>query len=454
MSIETSHRSNDLPSQVKKICMDEMLREYCGEFGQWQLKHFIFTSLAWILVAFHTVVMIFADHEPHWKCLNGGSGCNAASDSVCKLKPGSWEWVGDRGGTTVSQWSLVCGDKFKVGLVRALFFVGWMTGGGVFGHLSDSFLGRKRTLGVACALNAIFGCLTSLSPNYWIYVILRILTGFSTGGVGLCAYVLASEPIGYKKPSSIPSFLYIILILPFVSESPRWYLPRGRVTEAMKLMTRVRLLIAMALNFLCDLVYYGLSLNVVNLKNNVYLNVLINAVGEMPAFLITAVLLQRFGRKPLTVGTMWFSGVFCLMGCLVGNVGVRMVCGVLGIFGMAGTYNLLYVYTSELFPTVVRNVALGVRHRRRKWGRCWRRLLSFWVVGCRLRCSQHVGWWEEFLLFFFRRPQTNLSMIRLVDWKLELHDFVLFILTKIIVLQLYLFLLLYDHLLCEPFESV
>lgn len=38
---------------------------------------------------------------------------------------------------------------------------------------------------------------------------------------------------------------------------------------------------------------------------------------------------------------------------------VRMGCGVMGIFGMAGTYNLLFIYTMELFPTVVRNAALG-----------------------------------------------------------------------------------------------
>jgi len=39
--------------------------------------------------------------------------------------------------------------------------------------------------------------------------------------------------------------------------------------------------------------------------------------------------------------------------------GMKMVCGILGIFGMAGTYNLLFIYTAELFPTVVRNAALG-----------------------------------------------------------------------------------------------
>ena len=101
----------------------------------------------------------------------------------------------------------------------------------------------------------------------------------------------------------------------------------------------------------------------VNLDTNLYMNVALNAVAEMPAFGITAVLLDKYGRKSLAIGTMWFSGFFCLLGSLMGNVGVwkvvRMVCGILGIFGMAGNYNLLFIYTAELFPTVVRNAALG-----------------------------------------------------------------------------------------------
>lgn len=128
-------------------------------------------------------------------------------------------------------------------------------------------------------------------------------------------------------------------------------------------MTRARLVLAVVINFLCSVVYYGLSLNVVNLETNLYLTVILNAVAEMPAFMITAMLLDRWGRKPLTIGTLWFSGAFCFAGSLVNNVGVwkgvRVVCGILGIFGMAGTYNLLFIYTAELFPTVVRNAALG-----------------------------------------------------------------------------------------------
>lgn len=322
------------------------------------------------------------------------------------------------------------------------------TGAGIFGHLSDSRLGRKGSLTVVCILNAIFGCLTAISPNFWIYALFRFLTGFSTGGVGLCSFVLATEPVGPNKrgiagmstfyffsggiamlsgiayifdtwrslyiASSIPSILFLILVLPFLSESPRWCLIRGKMNPAMKTMqkiaktngkhlpdhvilaldddvinvdgggkpdsetevvtgslidvlrtrmTRVRLLLAVVINFLCSVVYYGLSLNVVNLGTNLYLNVLLNAVAEMPAFLLTAVLLDKFGRKPLAIGTQWFSGIFCIGGSLMTGYEsikvVRMVCGILGIFGMAGTYNLLFIYTVELFPTVVRNAALG-----------------------------------------------------------------------------------------------
>ncbi|KAF7822829.1 organic cation/carnitine transporter 4 [Senna tora] len=437
--------SSSASLSLEKLGIDEMLHKYCGEFGRWQLKHFVLVSLAWTLVAFHTMVMIFADRQPQWRCLPGppGSGCDDSATTVCGFRPGSWEWVGGFGSSTVAEWGLVCGDKFKVGLVQSLFFTGCMIGGGIFGHLSDSFLGRKGSLTMVCLLMSILGILTAFSPNYNTYVLLRFLTGISTGG-SLSAFVLATEPVGPTKrgpaamstfyffsagisllsgiayvfptwralymASSIPSFLFLILVLiPFTSESPRWYLVRGRIKDAMHLMstiaasngnrlpphvmlalddetanndnnevvitgslidaiksplTRTHLFLAVAINFSCAVVYYGLSLNVVNLGTNLLANVALNAVAEMPAFTITAVLLNRVGRRWLTIGTLWFGGSFCLVGSVVGNnVGVwrvvTMVCGILGIFGAAGTYNLLYIYTAELFPTVVRNAALG-----------------------------------------------------------------------------------------------
>ncbi|KAK1279631.1 Organic cation/carnitine transporter 4 [Acorus gramineus] len=441
--------ASDGGEREEGIGIDEMLERHAGEFGSWQLRHFVLTSFAWLIEAFHTMVMIFADRQPDWACVGPGCRPGPASGGVCGLEPGSWEWVGGPGGSTVSEFGLVCGDKYKVGLAQSAFFAGCMVGAGVFGHLSDSFLGRKGSLTTVCILCAIFGCLTALSPTYWTYALLRFLTGLSAGGVGLCAFVLATEPIGPSKRgpagmstfyffsggiallsaiayafntwrtlylvTSLPALAYVLSVLPFLSESPRWYLVRGRTKDAMHVMhsiaarngkrvpdgvslildndnkqesenavtgivsgslvdvmrspvTRGRLILTVLISFVASIVYYGLSLNVVNLGTNVYLNVALNAVAEMPAFVLTAALLNRLGRKPMAIGTMLFSGGFCLLGSLLSSSGdqggglgevMRMGCGVLGIFGMAATYNLLFIYVAELFPTTVRSAALG-----------------------------------------------------------------------------------------------
>jgi OCT family organic cation transporter-like MFS transporter 4/5 len=330
-----------------------------------------------------------------------------------------------------------------------------------------------------------------------MYVILRGLTGLNCGGVGLSSFVLATEPVGPSRrgqvgmsafyffsfgimtipayalwtPSwrwlyvatSAPALLYCALVLPFIWESPRWYLVQGRVQEAMKVLrafakrngkhvpvgvrliveeddddatedlnplhvttcdesaedtqkakcdddsnankkiidatkekgisdtvkasgtlldvfrnpaTRSRMLIMVVIWFLCAVVYYGITLNVVNLGTNLYVSVFLNALVEMPAFTITALLLDRFGRRWMLASAMFLSGICCLAGSFLfvepgvtlGTVGagaqvfkvLRVVCSVIGIFGMAGSYNLIYIYTSELFPTVVRNAALGL----------------------------------------------------------------------------------------------
>ncbi|CAN1171196.1 Organic cation/carnitine transporter 4 [Linum perenne] len=433
-----------------KLTIDEMLQKHCGEFGRWQLRHFALTNLALTLEAFHTMVMVFTDREPEFRCVGGG--CDAAARSVCGLEPGSWEWVG--GSTTVSEWGLVCGEKYKVGLVQSAFFVGCLIGAGVFGYLADSTFGRKGALVGVCIIHAFSGILTAFSPNYWVYLLLRLITGIGSGGVGLTSFVLSTEPVGptkrgvvggssfyffssgialvsalayFVRPwrvlyivSSVPSVVYLIFGLPFVSESPRWYLVRGRVQEAMKVMraiahsngshipndivlaldedvshqiesngngngskegavstgtlidvigspmTRNRLILSMTVAFLSATVYYGLSLNVVNLDTNLYVNVAVNALAEMPSFTLTAALLDRVGRKPLAMGTQLFTGFFCLIGggIVASSAGgawavVKTACGVLGVFGTAGTYNLMYIYAAELFPTVVRNAGLG-----------------------------------------------------------------------------------------------
>jgi len=62
----------------KRVGIDEALSAYAGEFGRWQLRHFVVVSAAWALEALHTMVIIFADREPALRCAApAGQACGA-----------------------------------------------------------------------------------------------------------------------------------------------------------------------------------------------------------------------------------------------------------------------------------------------------------------------------------------------------------------------------------------
>ncbi|KAL8144535.1 hypothetical protein V2J09_017567 [Rumex salicifolius] len=99
--------------ETDKLCIDEMLQKHCGELGRWQLRHFVLVSLAWALEAFHTMVMIFSDHQPDWRCSGSSSStCSSASD-LCGLPRDAWEWVAGPTTSVVAEWDLVCDHKYK-----------------------------------------------------------------------------------------------------------------------------------------------------------------------------------------------------------------------------------------------------------------------------------------------------------------------------------------------------
>ncbi|XP_059554317.1 solute carrier family 22 member 4 isoform X1 [Myotis daubentonii] len=108
--------------------------------------------------------------------------------------------------------------------------------------------------------------------------------------------------------------------------------------------------------------YFALSLNSPNLHGDAYLNCFLSALIEVPAYITAWLLLRTLPRRYIIAGVLFFGGGVLLLIQLVpadyNFVSIGLV--MLGKFGVTSAFSMLYVFTAELYPTMVRNMAVGI----------------------------------------------------------------------------------------------
>ncbi|XP_055503160.1 solute carrier family 22 member 15 isoform X1 [Leucoraja erinacea] len=249
-----------------------------------------------------------------------------------------------------------------------------------------------------------------VGKSYWA------LTGSLTNlvfAVGIAAFSV----IGYYirdwrvliAAANCPGVLFIFLFIT-VPESPRWLYSQGRTKEAEEVLQNIahrngnekifiqlkpcagrkkigqpahgvmelvrhpilrwRSIILMYVWYVCSLVYYGLILNAGELKGNRYLNIAMNGLVELPAFPLCLYFINKpwSGRRKTMAAFLVFAGIACIStiflpgkqdldtGFLV-DVTSLALCGKLAV---SAAFNIVYVFTAELYPTVIRNAGLGI----------------------------------------------------------------------------------------------
>lgn len=111
-------------------------------------------------------------------------------------------------------------------------------------------------------------------------------------------------------------------------------------------------------------VAYGLTVNSVGLAGSKYNNFMLISLVEIPAYILTYFIMGRVGRRWSLCGTMLLSGLACLGTLLVEPKSVedtnassmgKLVLYLVGKFAITASFSILYVYTTEIFPTNMRN---------------------------------------------------------------------------------------------------
>ncbi|XP_050636291.1 solute carrier family 22 member 13 [Macaca thibetana thibetana] len=183
-------------------------------------------------------------------------------------------------------------------------------------------------------------------------------------------------------------------------ESARWLLTHGRMDEAKQLIQRAAsanrrklspelmnqlvpektgpsgnaldlfrhpqlrkvTLIIFCVWFVDSLGYYGLSLQVGDFGLDIYLTQLIFGAVEVPARCSSIFMMQRFGRKWSQLGTLVLGGFMCIIIIFI-PADLPVVVTVLAVvakMATAAAFTISYVYSAELFPTILRQTGMGL----------------------------------------------------------------------------------------------
>lgn len=203
-----------------------------------------------------------------------------------------------------------------------------------------------------------------------------------------------------------PGLIYCLLVYLFVHESPRWLFIQGRKEDFLKTLKSIapkkkgniltlasisnisleqksgtvnmysstkmllerkwaarRLIAAMVVGFGVGLVYYGLPLVVENLNFDIYLSTVLNALSEFPATLVTYFIVGKAKRRNAIFILTTLCSICSLICVITGSTkwkGVQVVMELVSFFSVCTAFDVLLIYTLELFPTCIRNSGVTI----------------------------------------------------------------------------------------------
>ncbi|XP_058038752.1 solute carrier family 22 member 13-like [Ahaetulla prasina] len=291
----------------------------------------------------------------------------------------------------------------QMSILVALFIIGFIGTGVSLAEHFYMYIALRFIVGTALAgINISVATLSSewVGPAYRPQALITIHCANAVGQMALAgmAYYIRDWRL-FQIMSSGPAFLifFYAWVLP---SSARWLITKERINEAKNVIRRAaeinkrtvsdavlnrlapestvprrylldffrqsylrnKTLIMAWMWFVDSLVYYEVSLHVGDFGLNIYLTQFIFGLVEIPSRILSIFLLEWIGRKKCQ--SIWFTlgGIVCIIICVIPKE-FPLIVSVLAIIGksaMAASFSTTYLFSAELFPTVVRQFGLGL----------------------------------------------------------------------------------------------
>lgn len=141
------------------------------------------------------------------------------------------------------------------------------------------------------------------------------------------------------------------------------------ITDILRVaVLRKRAVILFFVWFAVSICYYGISYFVPNLFGDRHLNFVLGGGIELAAYLLAFVVLGGFGRRIPLCLYLLLSGIICITMVIIKNfisldlANVPAIVTALALIGKAAVVScfcIIFLYSSEVFPTVIRTVGVG-----------------------------------------------------------------------------------------------
>lgn len=124
---------------------------------------------------------------------------------------------------------------------------------------------------------------------------------------------------------------------------------------------RIYTIIIACIWFCCAHTFFGINQYIGRLQGNFYLNIILSGLCHLPAMVLNVLASLYLPRKVGVIASFSVSAVSLIVFVFMPN-GAGSISLAFAIFGQIGAYMAfvqIYLYTSEVFPTIVRNSAMG-----------------------------------------------------------------------------------------------